>query len=392
MKILELAENSSMRVSLLVVSLFLVAAAARSQDLIARDDLNLSIGPNVNSNLEVGANDQTVAGSKIEIVRQPSHGLAMASPDGLQIQYQPASSFTGTDVLTYRLRNANGRSNLARVSVNVRLAVQSIEFFYEPFADTDIQLTVNLNGELSSGTEMLEMWADVPFINPPRHTWVQPGQSTLYFNYRVPAINRVHEGNLYYRFNGVTGSIPIRRDPFDLGLRVVSRWAGQTAFGQISSLAYVRSGELYTLKSSTPLVDVPATMDGRQQSFRINIKEARWSFPCTIEIRRGNQFWSTTFQTVPVQISSSWVANEVKGGTQASLRLSVNGTASGGGLPISLRSNSAFGTGPNQAVVTSGRSYVDVPITTRPTRIERTVTLWAKFKGVEHKTTLRIIP
>ncbi len=368
------------------------ACSAATQELIARDDPNLKVGPNRDAYLYVASNDNLTSGAGTEIVRKPAHGQATTTAGSAAIHYMPDSGFSGTDVLSYRLKGPNGQSNIAKATIRVRLAVESVSFFHEPFPDHDVGLTVELNGSLTNGTELLEMWSDIPFVNAPRYTWILPGQSSVSFGYRLPAVNQVYEGKLFYRLNGETGSIPVRREPFDLWLHVPTPWAGQTAFGIVSALAWVRPDELYHLKSSTPLVEVPQTMDGGSQSFRIVIKEARWSFPCTIEVRRGRQYWKTTFQTIPVQIDSRWSDDLVRGGSPATLRISVNGTAGVQGLPIAIRSNSDWASVPNTATVVRGSTYVDVPVTTKPTKIERTVTVWARFKGVEHKTTLKIVP
>lgn len=54
----------------------------------------------------------------VEIVTQPTHGIATLTKDGL-LNYTPSGQYFGSDVLTFRARNANGLSRTATVSISV---------------------------------------------------------------------------------------------------------------------------------------------------------------------------------------------------------------------------------------------------------------------------------
>lgn len=69
--------------------------------------------------VKVLGNDAAVtAPLAITSVGSPSHGKAVANPDGT-ITYSPAKGFSGTDTFTYAVRNARGGTDTATVTVTV---------------------------------------------------------------------------------------------------------------------------------------------------------------------------------------------------------------------------------------------------------------------------------
>lgn len=375
---------------LAAICLLVIGHVAAFGQLVANDDLELRAGPNSSTTLNVGANDIFPSQTTIEIVRQPTSGALVQHHSEGWVNYTPKSGFTGMDSFTYRLKSGSAVSRVALAKVRVRFAVAGVDLFYENFPDHDVYLEVNFLGCSLSDPELLEMWSDVPSLKPPRHVWIQPGCGSWYRTYRVQAPNKVQRGRLYYRFNGETGSIPVVHEPFNLNFRIFPSRGGATGF--IDPNAGLHNSAPYTLKASTPLVSIPSQIDGRSQSFNINVLEARWSFPVTIEIRRGNQFWTASFQTVPAFLIADMEADRIKGGQTTNLRVSFAGNVGWPGR-LELRSNSQWAQVPATVTLPSGnQTQVNVPVQTMSTRIERTITIWARIRGVERKVTLTVTP
>lgn len=371
---------------LATLCLLALGHAVAMGQLEANDDLSLRAGPNVTTTLNIGANDVFPRDATFEIVRQANGGVVQDFANGW-VSYVPRPGFTGLDSFTYRIRRGDTTSRVAVAKVRVRLGVVGVNVFYENFPDHDINIGVGLMGTADE-PKLLELWSDVPSIKAPRYSWVQPGQDEWTTTYRVAAPNTVQRGQLYYRFNGETGSIPIVHEPFYLNFRIVPDRNG--ALGFIDPNAGLGSTP-YTITASTPLVEVPAQIDGTSQVFRIKVKEARWSFPVTIEIRRGTQYWKSSFNTVPAFLLPQLDSERVTGGQTVNLKVGFAGTVGSPGT-LELRSNSVWATVPATVKLPSNRSEVIVPIQTLGTRIERTITIWARIRGVERKVTLTVVP
>lgn len=65
--------------------------------------------------------------TSIEIVSVPTHGIAVANADGT-ITYTPATGYVGTDVLTYRVKDAYGYyTNVATVTITTKSGADLIK-------------------------------------------------------------------------------------------------------------------------------------------------------------------------------------------------------------------------------------------------------------------------
>jgi hypothetical protein len=71
----------------------------------------------------VAVNDTRLFGRpyEVELIQNPGNGTAAVREDG-SIIYLPGKDFTGTDVLTYRLRTDAGVSSLGVVTITVNAA------------------------------------------------------------------------------------------------------------------------------------------------------------------------------------------------------------------------------------------------------------------------------
>lgn len=71
----------------------------------------------------------------VEIIAQPSHGTLTVQEDGT-IVYTPAAAYSGEDVFTYRVADANGVvSNVATVSITITSAAVNVPNLFTPNGD-----------------------------------------------------------------------------------------------------------------------------------------------------------------------------------------------------------------------------------------------------------------
>ena len=97
--------------------------------LIKANDDSATTTPNTPVTIDVAGNDTvtntTIDPTKTTVVAQPPNGTATVNADG-SITYTPKPGFTGNDVFTYQICNAQGLCNPAKVTVTVQPATPPV--------------------------------------------------------------------------------------------------------------------------------------------------------------------------------------------------------------------------------------------------------------------------
>lgn len=383
-----------LKAPILLASLILLGATGPAQNLVANDDSS-GVAANRAAYLSLTVNDIATAGARVEIIRAPLKGQVQLEP-GRPFIYVPNRDALGSDSFTYRLVDGARKSNVATVRLSVRQSLHWVERRYIGGLEPALQLVLRINGPLLDSDTKVEMWSDLHWLKLPRFVSIPAGVEAYEYTHPIGVIGANPHGTLFYRLGSETYTVWL--DAYFSGVRIglfpSNAWAGAplTAYVDVN----VSEPKVISLRSNTRHVRVPETLTLQpgqpRHTFRLEIDEARWSYPFTIEAKYGERTWRRTFVTTPVEMTTEWVDPIRTGGTNALLKVTLNGKAGAQGLNVALRSNSEWAKPPLTAIMKDNNTTVWVAIPTLPTKITRNVTIWARFKGVERKAILTITP
>ncbi|RYD95296.1 MAG: tandem-95 repeat protein, partial [Sphingobacteriales bacterium] len=126
----------------------------------------------------------------IEVVSQPKNGSIIVNADGT-ITYKPNPGFTGNDVFTYRVKDANGYyTNVASVTVNANFIGITVPNLFTPNGDgiNDVFEIRGLNQYQSNELQIVNRWGNEVFrAKGYQNNWTGEGlnEGTYYYLLRV---------------------------------------------------------------------------------------------------------------------------------------------------------------------------------------------------------------
>ncbi len=102
---------------------------------VANDD-NISTLPGQNIVIAVLANDTDADGDALSVtsITAASHGAAVLNANGT-VTYTPTSGYTGTDTLTYQIRDAQGATATGKVSITIAVPSAWPAHVFAPYVD-----------------------------------------------------------------------------------------------------------------------------------------------------------------------------------------------------------------------------------------------------------------
>jgi len=144
----------------------------------------------INILLNDDAGSSTFVKSSVEIVSQPKNGKVVVNADGT-VTYTPNSGFTGSDVFTYRVKDANGfYTNVATVIITSNFTGIKVPNLFTPNGDgiNDAFEIIGLNQYQSNELQIINRWGNEVFHSKGyQNNWTGEGlnEGTYYYLLRV---------------------------------------------------------------------------------------------------------------------------------------------------------------------------------------------------------------